>query len=40
MNKFKSYAKKYNNRLKNATDEVTSKYETKKQILNNPLEGF
>ena len=36
----KSYAKKYNNRLKNAADEVTSKYETKKQSLNNPLEGF
>lgn len=36
----KSYAKKFNNRLKNATDEVTSKYETKKQILSNPLEGF
>ncbi len=36
----KSYAKKYNNRLRNAADEVTSKYETKQQSLNNPLEGF
>ena len=36
----KSYAKKYNNRLKNAANEVTNKYETKKQSLNNPLEGF
>lgn len=36
----KSYAKKYNNRLRNAAEEVTSKYETKQQSLNNPLEGF
>lgn len=36
----KSYAKKFNNRLKSATDEVTSKYETKQHSLDNPLEGF
>ena len=36
----KSYAKKYYNRLRNEADEVTSKYETKKQSLNNPLEGL
>lgn len=35
-----SYAKKYNNRLRNAAEEVTSKYETKQQSLDNPLAGF
>ena len=36
----KSYSKKFNNRLKDATNSVTSEYETKKHSLNNPLEGF
>ncbi len=36
----KGYAKKFNIRLKNATKAATSKYETKKRSLNNPLEGF
>lgn len=35
-----SYAKKFNTRLKNAAEEVLSKYEIKKQSLNNPLENF
>ena len=36
----KSFAKKFNNRLKEATDEVTEKYEKREKSLNNPLEGF
>ena len=36
----KSYAKKFNNRVKNAVNEVTKIYENKKHALNNPLEGF
>lgn len=36
----KSYAKKFNNRLKDATNEVKSKYNKKNKSLNNPLEGF
>ena len=36
----KSYSKKFNNRLKDATNSVKSEYETKKHSLNNPLEGF
>lgn len=35
-----SYAKKFNKRLKDAKVQVSSKYETKQQSLNNPLEGF
>ena len=36
----KSYAKKFNQRLKNAFNQATSKYERKQQSLDNPLEGF
>ena len=36
----KSYSKKFNNRLKDAANQATSEYETKKHSLNNPLEGF
>ncbi len=36
----KSYAKKFNNRLKEAARQAKSEYETKNQSLNNPLEGF
>ena len=36
----KSYAKKFNQRLKNAYSEVSNKYKTKQKSLENPLEGF
>ena len=36
----KSYSKKFNQRLKNAYNEVTNRYKTKQNSLNNPLEGF
>lgn len=36
----KSYAQKFNRRLKDAKVQVYSKYETKQQSLDNPLEGF
>jgi len=36
----KSYAKKFNNRLKEAAKEVTQKYNEKQNTLDNPLEGF
>lgn len=36
----KSYAKKFNKRLKDAKNQATSEYETKEHSLNNPLEGF
>lgn len=36
----KSYAKKFNQRLKNACAKVKEKYQTKQNSLNNPLEGF
>ena len=36
----KGYAKKFNQRLKNAQAEVSSKYNTKQNSINNPLEGF
>jgi len=36
----KSYAKKFNKRLKDAAKEATSEYKTKMRSLNNPLEGF
>ena len=36
----KSYAKKFNKRLKDAATEVTAKYRTKTQSLNDPLQGF
>ena len=35
-----SYAKKFNQRLKNAYNEVSKKYQTKQKVLDNPLEGF
>lgn len=36
----KSYAKKFNKRLKEATEQAVREFETKQQSLNNPLEGF
>jgi len=36
----KSYSKKFNKRLKDAYDQATTKFKTKEQSLNNPLEGF
>ena len=36
----KSYAKKFNQRLRNAYDQATSKFDRKQKSLDNPLEGF
>ena len=36
----KSFAKKFNKRLKDATDQAVAKYKAKEQTLNDPLQGF